>query len=199
MNIEGKKYFTKPSNYNDLFFLVLFWAYFACEIHFGGTPADSDHYESTRILLSMLLLFGFAKLMMLNKINSNTNFIVQMIIKVSLTIIPFLTLFLSLIFLFMFIVYALGLSFESMEDDNPYKSIGTVGYFFFLFRTSMGDFDVDQFAELPLSLQVTLWAFWTVLVMVNTIVFLNFLIAVINDAYCEVMETRTEEIVKQKA
>ena len=136
---------------------------------------------------------------MLNKINSNTNFIVQMIIKVSLTIIPFLTLFLSLIFLFMFIVYALGLSFESMEDENPYKSIGTVGYFFFLFRTSMGDFDVDQFAELPLSLQVTLWAFWTVLVMVNTIVFLNFLIAVINDAYCEVMETRTEEIVKQKA
>ena len=46
---------------------------------------------------------------------------------------------------------------------------------------------------------MSLWFFWTLLVLLNTIVFLNFLIAVINDAYSQVMETRTEEIYKKKA
>ena len=35
--------------------------------------------------------------------------------------------------------------------------------------------------------------------LINTIVFLNFLIAVIGDVYNQVMETRTEEIYKRKA
>eukprot|EP00353_Schmidingerella_taraikaensis_P012645 CAMPEP_0185586178 /NCGR_PEP_ID=MMETSP0434-20130131/42887_1 /TAXON_ID=626734 ORGANISM="Favella taraikaensis, Strain Fe Narragansett Bay" /NCGR_SAMPLE_ID=MMETSP0434 /ASSEMBLY_ACC=CAM_ASM_000379 /LENGTH=224 /DNA_ID=CAMNT_0028207093 /DNA_START=19 /DNA_END=693 /DNA_ORIENTATION=- len=193
---ERWAYFKSASNYNDIFFFVTFWAYFGCEWQLGSTVQDSEHYEVTRILLSLLLLSGFAKLMNLNKINSNTNFIVRMIVNVSITITPFLTLFVSLIVLNMFIFYSLGLSFDSMGDENPYKDIGSLSYFFFLFRTSMGDFEVDQFKELTLPIQLTLWLFWTGLVFVNTIVFLNFLIAVINDAYTQVMETRTEEIVK---
>ena len=48
-------------------------------------------------------------------------------------------------------------------------------------------------------MQFTLWGFWLLLVLLNTIVFLNFLIAVIGDVYEQVMETRTEEIFKRKA
>lgn len=63
----------------------------------------------------------------------------------------------------------------------------------------MADFDVDHFKELSLSLQIALWAFWLLLVFLNTIVFLNFLIAVIGDVFTQVMETRTEEIFRRKA
>ena len=75
-----------------------------------------------------------------------------MLVKVIVAIIPFLFLFTALIVVFSFIVYALGFSFESMGDENPYRSIGLFGYLFFLFRTSTGDFDVDQFKELTVTL-----------------------------------------------
>lgn len=137
--------------------------------------------------------------MSLNRVNANLSFILRMIVTVSYTIMPFLELFMFLIVVFAFVVHTLGLRFDSMDDENPYEDISILSYFFFLFRTSMGDFEVEQFKELSLPLQLTLWLFWTMLVLLNTIVFLNFLIAVINDAYSQVMETRTEEIYKKKA
>ena len=66
-----------------------------------------------------------------------------MLIKVIISIVPFLTIFIVVIAVFAFIVKAIGLGFDSLGDDNPYKSIGVLSYFFFLFRTSTGDFDVD--------------------------------------------------------
>ena len=38
-----------------------------------------------------------------------------------------------------------------------------------------------------------------IIVLANTIIFLNFLIAVISDVYEQVMESRTEEIFQKKA
>jgi len=63
----------------------------------------------------------------------------------------------------------------------------------------MGDFDVDEYANLPLLSQHVIWFFWLVIVFTNTIIFLNFLIAVITDVYEQIMETRTEEIFLKKA
>jgi len=196
---ERWSYLLDWNNINDLVFLFSFAAYVECDYWLGSSWADSEYYEVTRILVCVLLLTGFVKILSLNRINDNISFITRMIIKVTIAIVPFLTLFISLIIVFAFIMYALGLSFTSMGDENPYRSIGFLGYWFFLFRTSTGDFDVDQFGELPLASQLTLWFFWCLLVMINTIVFLNFLIAVIGDVYVEVMETRTEEIFKRKA
>ena len=52
---------------------------------------------------------------------------------------------------------------------------------------------------MPISSQYTIWLFWFILVLLNTIVFLNFLIAVIGDVYTEVMATKTEQIFRGKA
>lgn len=199
ITVEKWAYLSSYGNLNDILFLCTFWCYFGCDYFLGSTEEDHEHYEVTRILMSVLIITGFGKLMSLNRINSNISFILQMILKVAVSIVPFMTLFITLIVAFSLICFTLGLSFESLGDDNPYKGIGKVGYIFYLFRTSTGDFDVDQFKELPSSLQFTLWAFWTMLVLLNTIVFLNLLIAVISDIYNQVMETRTEEIFKRKA
>ena len=124
-----------------------------------------------------------------------------MLWKVMSKLIPFLTLFLEIIIVFVFIQYALGLNFHLDEDgnDTPYTTIGFLAYFFFIFRTSLGDFEVDPYSELPLLSQYVMWAFWLLIVFSNTIIFLNFLIAVITDVYEQIMETRTEEIFLKKA
>mmetsp|Transcript_33658 Transcript_33658/g.39555 ORF Transcript_33658/g.39555 Transcript_33658/m.39555 type:complete len:124 (+) Transcript_33658:259-630(+) len=44
-----------------------------------------------------------------------------------------------------------------------------------------------------------IWALWLLTVFANTIIFLNFLIAVITDVYEQIMSTRTEEIFLKKA
>ena len=46
---------------------------------------------------------------------------------------------------------------------------------------------------------VACWTFWTLIVISNTVVFLNFLIAVISDVYEQVMETRVEEVYQNQA
>lgn len=136
------QYFSDVTNLNDCFFTLMFIAYFCCDYWLGSTWIDHEWYEVTRILVSVLLLSGFIKLLSLNR-TDNISFIVRMIVKVIVSIMPFLMLFNSLILLFCFIVYTLGLSFESMGEDNPYKAIGKLSYFIFLFRTSVADFDVD--------------------------------------------------------
>ena len=45
----------------------------------------------------------------------------------------------------------------------------------------------------------TAWIFWIVLVIINSVIFLNFLIAVISDVYAQVMQTRMEEVFQKKA
>ena len=108
---EKWRYFHSADNWNDIFFFLGYWAYFICEIRMGSTADDHENYEVTRILLSLLLLSGFIKLMSLNRINANLSFILRMIVTVSFTIMPFLTLFLALIIVFAFVVHALGLRF----------------------------------------------------------------------------------------
>ena len=64
---------------------------------------------------------------------------------------------------------------------------------FWVVRTSLGDFDVEQFQDMPTSLLIAAWVAWVVIVILNMLIFLNFLIAVIGDVYGQVMETRLEE------
>ena len=72
---------------------------------------------------------------------------------------------------------------DGFSDENPYHAIGFFGYFIFAFQQSMGEFEIDRFADLPFLSQVFVWLSWLFFVFMNTIVFLNFLIAVISDVY----------------
>lgn len=140
---ERWDYFKDVNNWNDMLFLITLISYMSSNATTGSTKSDSVNYESTRILLSFLLMFGFIKCISLFRVNDNVVFIWRMLIKVVVSIIPFLSLFTCLIIVFSFIVYALGLRFESLGDDNPYRSIEILGFLIYIFRNSIGDFDVD--------------------------------------------------------
>ena len=92
----------------------------------------------------------------------------------------------------------LGFSLTDIQDD-PYSGVQQLGYSLFMLRTSIGDFEVDPFSELPMASRIVMWFLWVSIIFMNTIILLNFLIAVISDVYEQVMETRTEEIFQKKA
>ena len=45
----------------------------------------------------------------------------------------------------------------------------------------------------------TVWIMWLILVVINAMIFLNFLIAVISELYAQVQETRIEECYQKRA
>ena len=122
------------------------------------------------------------KLLSLMRINNNISFIVSMLYTVGKGLVPFISLFTGFIVLFSFIMMTLQLDLGDGER-NPYEGIGHVGYIIFIIRTSLGDFDVENFQDLPSKSRTMIWVFWMMVCTANTLIFLNFLIAVISDVF----------------
>ena len=147
------------------------------------THDDENTREYTRILYSLLIISSFVKLLDSLRIFNNISFIVKMLHRVTVELIPFLGLYIGFIFLFALVVSSLEIELDQVEN-MPYKGLPEwFGMAAFIFRTSLGDFDVDPFANLSNATRLFIWLFWFFVVFANTIIFLNFLIAVINDVY----------------
>ena len=161
---------------------------YGCDVNVNRVGA-----EVTLIFYSLLVFSSAFKLLNVLKIYNNISFIVKMLGEVARALFPFLLLFVGFIFVFALIMVTLNVDLSDLEG-NPYEELQFLGYILFIFRTSLGDFEVDPFKNLPTTSRLIIWAFWLLVIFANTIVFLNFLIAVISDCYEQVMETRTEEI-----
>ena len=186
---DGLQYFAKGWNINDCLFIILFGIIFwedASRYEFVGqehTHDDEDTREYTRILYSLLIISSSIKLLDSLRIFNNISFIVKMLHMVTVELIPFLGLYIGFIFLFALVVSSLEIELDQVEN-MPYEGLPEwFGMAAFIFRTSLGDFDVDPFANLSNATRLFIWFFWFFVVFANTIIFLNFLIAVINDVY----------------
>jgi hypothetical protein len=109
------RYFRDFNNWNDIFFLVVFFTTVAFDYAFGTMWSDSEEYQFTLILYAVLLLSSFIKMLNTLRIFNNISFIVRMLANVMLKLTPFLGLFLAMILVFMFIQVTLGLHFSG--DD----------------------------------------------------------------------------------
>ena len=154
--------------------------------------------ELCKIFYAFLILLSYFKLLTLLRIFDRISFIIKMLKQVSKELIPFLFLFLSFVVVFSLMVMTLGFDLNELEND-PYKGLWDFGYLMYVLRTSLADFEVDTFQQLRPASTIILWIFWIIIILFNTIIFLNFLIAVISDVYEQVMESRTEEIFQKKA
>ena len=69
------------------------------------------------------------------------------------------------------------------KSENPYFGLGFFQYPLFIFRASINDFDVESFRHIPAASRITAWTLWITIVFINTVVFLNFLISAIGEAF----------------
>jgi len=123
------------------------------------------------------------------QIYEDLSFLIKMIQTTLIKLIPFATLFFSLIIGFMFAMTALNTPLADVEDNNDYANIDLPAFqkFIYMFRIALGDFQVSGFKlEQPASL-ITTWIVWFIFVIINSIIFLNFLIAVVSDVFAQVM------------
>ena len=212
MKRDKWEYFTDFWNINDLLFCLILAATIICDSVFDTSkiyvttdgekvaePANSD-VQATRILYALLAVTCFLKLLNILRIYDNISFIIKMLFRVGEELTPFLFLFAGFVLTFSFVVVALDMDKEKLESTgDPYEGMGGLSYFMFILRTSFGDFDVDPFKEMPKGVRLFMWMFWLIVIFCNTIIFLNFIIAVISDSYEQIMDTRTEEIFQKKA
>ena len=164
-------------------------------------PDESGVKQCTRICYAILVIAGFVKLLGNVQIYEDASFLIKMMQVVTVEIIPFAILFFSMIIIFAFALAALNVPLYINEDDFDYAGLnaGALSYFMFVLRTALGDFQVSTLKIMQTSTLYTAWIFWIVLVIINSVIFLNFLIAVISDVYAQVMQTRMEEVFQKKA
>lgn len=154
--------------------------------------ADGDASASSfRIINAALIISGAYRVLSYAQIIKQLSFMIKMVQRVSIELIPFIILFGLALIMFGFVFACLNLQFGSDYENMTHE--GFLPMAFWVVQTSMGQFDVETFQEMDSSLLISLWLAWVLLVILNMLIFLNFLIAVISDVYAKVMETRTEE------
>ena len=146
-------------------------------------------------MYALLAVSSFIKLLSLLRIYDNISFIIKMLFRVTKELGPFMFLFTGFVTTFAFVAVSIDIDKNKLDSTgDPYDGLGGFSYFMFILRTSFGDFTVDPFKSLPTGSRLLMWIFWLIVVIINTIIFLNFIIAVISDSYEQIMDTRTEEI-----
>jgi len=78
------------------------------------------------------------------------------------------------------------------ESSNPFYGMDGINNGLYLMMTSLGDYKVDMFKNKDAASRSLLWGIWLLIVFTQTIVFLNFLVAVIGDVYANTIQHKTE-------
>ena len=92
-----------------------------------------------KIFYAFLIITAFIKLVNLLRIFHNVSFIVKMLRRVVVELLPFIFLFVCFIVVFSMMIMTLGFDLEDLEGD-PYQGIYQFGYIMYILRTSIGDF-----------------------------------------------------------
>ena len=171
------------------------FALFASYIAFA--VLDYFFNEMVTLLLFVecsLLLLMFIKLNFYLRIFEGFSFLVSMMQGVFLDLRYFMVFFIITVIEF-------GMLFSLLiSNSEAYNGIGNLGYFIMAFRTSAGDFDMDNFGNTEDNIETILlrWFIWIIGVLVMNVIFMNFIIAVISESYEKVMQKLIAESYRVK-
>lgn len=116
------------------------------------------------------------------RIFDRLSFLIQMLISVFIDLRYFLLLYSIFIFTFSLLLCVL---IKKTGDD--YKGIdSSMALIFIALRTCFGDNDMDAYAINTDNKSMT-WAVWLFIIVVGNVVFMNFIIAVVNESYANCM------------
>jgi len=170
-------------------------------VQYSMLPPEQNLKQSARIFYVILVLTGLVRLLSKLQIYEDLSFLIKMIQTTLNKLIPFATLFFGLIIGFQFAMTAMNTPLTDVADNNDYANIDITAFekFIYVFRMALGDFQVAGFKREQQGVLILTWIVWIILVCINSIIFLNFLIAVVSDVFAQVMQTRTEECYQKRA
>ena len=112
-----------------------------------------------------------------------------MLFEICRDAVPFLTFFVYLNVTFGVIFYTVHVPLgdqSSKHNVGEYQGINDwefMPYLLFTFRQSLGDFNTASFFFLGKPLLYYSWLMWLICITINSMIFLNFLIATIENVY----------------
>jgi len=178
----------------------------------GGSGYDLDPAEYysedswlvwLRVSYCILIMNVSVKVINVAQFNDSIAFLVKILEEVFSVIKPFLVLWLCMMFMFSLIINILDVVFFNSDASTIYGDyegfFGIIGaILLFTLRISVGDFTTDTIKFLPLPQRITMWVIFLIILVVNVLIFMNFVIALINDTFGDCSENAAEESFQKK-
>ena len=134
----------------------------------------------------LILLISFAKLLKYLRFSKSFGFLIKMMLQVFVDIKVFMFMYFSINILIFFILFVLGVTVGM--DDYPDLS-PNIAMLYQVFRNSIGDIALYTYEDTLLNTIVVVIVTWGQIV-VNIIVFLNFLIAEVSATFERISSTK---------
>lgn len=133
----------------------------------------------------MIVLLCFLKLLFFLRIFEGFSFLVSMLKGVFLDLKFFLSFF-----GFVVITFSLILSILIPEASDSYPGTWAFSFLVIAFRTSLGDFEIDDYRGEQKEMKGLIWLIWLMLMIVGNVIFINFIVAVVSESYEKCMQTQ---------
>jgi hypothetical protein len=166
-------------NISDTLLIMLYISY---------VPVSFTKPDDLYVLVAIrcgIVLFSLIKLTYYLRIFTQFSFLVQMINSVLHDLRYFMAFFGIIIFAF-----AVFLGILVDIDEETYDILGPIAYFVMAFRTSIGDYNLDNYSKQS-NFKVIAWILWTIVMIIGNVIFMNFIIAVVNQSYENCMSKMT--------
>lgn len=100
---------------------------------------------------------------------------------------------------FLIIIFAFSMMMGLLVkiDTETYDVLGPISYYVMIFRTSIGDYNLDNYSKKSTYHELA-WILWLLVMIVGNMIFMNFIIAVVNESYENCMSKMVAQSYKVK-
>jgi hypothetical protein len=149
---------------------------------------QSTYMKMVKIILIITFFF---KLMFYLRIFETFSFLVSMLQDVFSKLSTFMGFFMMVVVIFSCLIQVL-----LPESKVNYDGWGYFSYIVMAFRTSIGDYTFDNYKATMMKAET--WIVWLALMIIGNVVFMNFIIAVVNDSYSQSMAKKVAKSYRLK-
>ncbi len=139
----------------------------------------------------IIIILFFIKLMFFLRIFETFSFLVSMLQDVFSDLRAFMGFFMMAVVIFSCLIQVL-----LPETKVNYDGWGYFSYIVMAFRTSIGDYTFDNYKATVMKQET--WIVWLALMIIGNVVFMNFIIAVVNDSYSQSMAKKVSQSYRLK-
>lgn len=176
----------------EMLLCINYIAYFAMSFSLFFTT-EAPQLVVIKLLEVTLIMFSFFKLVFYLRVFDQMSFLVQMMQSVFFDLRFFFFLFFILIAFFSLMLKVL----LPEAEEKAYLGTGIFAHFFIAMRSSIGDNEMDDYKD-AVGDQTMIWVVWLVIIIVGNVVFMNFIIAVVNESYENCMMKSVAQSYKTK-